>query len=783
MKISTNMLSRYFKRPLTAEQLFKITNEYITEVESLTPLLEVDNLVVGYVKSVERHQNAEKLFVCQVDVGENTVEQIVCGADNVRAGQYVCVAKVGAVLPGDFEIKAVQIRGVQSNGMICSLEELGFDEKLVDSRYQGGIYYFDEPKEIGSDAVKALNLAQFSLELDLTPNRTDLLSVLGFAYDLGAAVNEKVTAIEPEVIELGPENPLKVIIEDQGCLRYYARYLDNIKVKPSPMWLQADLIASGIRPINNVVDVTNYVLLELGTPLHAFDADKFATDQIVVRKAKDLEEVITLDEQIRILKTDDIVITNGNKTTAIGGVMGLLNTAVDSKTTKIILEAATFDSTRIRQTSRRLDLVSDSSIRFERGIDELRVRTAINRAAELLVQVADARVYKTIKFAGQPFDRPTIISLTAKEVNKYLGTELEKTELKSILKRLNIIEAKPDSYLIPSYRNDVKIKADLIEEVARIYGYNNIPTTLPKNAEIGGYTNKQLFIKQIRKQLKYLGFNEAINYSLTVADNLNLYQDSSQEKVKLVNPLRDDRVCLRQSLINGLVDNVKYHLSRQHDNLKFFEVGSVYYRDYEPTQLAAIINGKFIDGAFTQNDLTTDFYLIKGILENIFKLYEINVIFIKVTIVKGFHPGIAAKILLNDEKIGFIGKIHPAILIDSYAFEVDLDKMFNQIEPQADFKTISRFPSISRDLAVVIDKNISAGKIIELLKQTTRKYLTSIKVFDRYEDVKLGEDKISLAFRLTFNAKDRTLETNDVDKLMKSVVFRLEKELKAEIRQ
>lgn len=478
MKISTHMLKKYVTVP-DNEKLSELTNQHITEIESLTPLLEVDNLVVGYVKECVKHSNSDHLSVCKVDIGTK-IEQIVCGAPNVKAGQYVVVAKVGAILPGNFEIKEANIRGVDSSGMICSLHELGVENKDIAEEFKEGIYYFDYQPKVGSNAVEALNFNQSSLEISITPNRSDLLSVLGFAYDLGAVLNEKVVNDEPEFEENGPENPLQVKILDDGCKRYYARYLDNIIIKPSPMWLQADLIASGIRPINNVVDVTNYVLLEYGTPLHAFDADKFGSNTIVVKPATDLYEVITLDEQTRILRSNDITITNGRVPKALGGVMGLLNSAIDQDTKKIILEAAWFEPNRVKETSSRLGLESDSSLRFEKGVDEIRVRTALNRAAELLIEVAGARVYKNISFAGQPFEKPTIIKITANETNKLLDTSFSDADIKAILKKLNIIETKPNNYLMPSYRKDLVIKEDLIEEIARLYGYNNLATKMPK---------------------------------------------------------------------------------------------------------------------------------------------------------------------------------------------------------------------------------------------------------------------------------------------------------------
>lgn len=782
MKIATSMLKRFIKQIPADHELYELTNQYITEVESMERLLSMDKLVVGYVKERLDHPNSDHLSLCQVDLGDHT-QQIVCGASNVDAGQYVVVALEGAILPGDFEIKAVTIRGVESRGMICSLNELGLDEKYIDDRFKDGIFYFDKPQKIGANALEALNFDQVSLELDLTPDRSDLLSVLGFAYELGAVLNQKIVVPEITVIENGPYNPLKVIIEDEGCKRYYARYIDNITIEPSPMWMQSALIASGIRPINNVVDVTNYVLLELGTPLHAFDADKFGSETIVVKPAKDLDEVISLDEQPRILRKSDITITNGIEAVAIGGVMGLLNTAVDETTTKIILEAAWFEPERVKQTAARLDLHSDSSLRFEKNVDEIRVLQAINRAAQLLTEISNARVYKEVSFEGKPFNRPTLITLKPEDVNRLLGTQLPHSEVKALLKRLNIIETKPHIYLIPSYRKDLTIKEDLIEEVGRIYGFNQIDSILPTFNSIGRYSTRQKHLNTIRTQMIGLGFNEVINYSLINKETIHTYVPTNQDVIEVLSPLSDDKKALRHSLVNGLVHNVGYHLSRQMDDLKFFEMGSTYFTGSEPMMLSAIINGKYVSNSLEKNEIISDYLLIKGVLENITDKLGVELEFKKENTIPGYHPGICAKVIYQKETIGYIGKIHPTILEDAFAFEINLEKILTSIEPLKAFESVSKYPSITRDLSIIIDNSVEISRIMQLIRQTTRRYLTDLSLFDVYEDEKIGPDKKSLAFTMTFNSKEQTLQTNDVDKMMNSVIFRLEKELKAQIRK
>ncbi len=781
MKISTNMIKK-FVGEISNEQLYELTNNYIIEVESLTPLVNTTGLVVGYVKESEKLPGSDHLSICKVDV-KDEVKQIVCGAGNVKAGQYVIVALEGTLLPGNFLIKPTTIRGVDSNGMICSLEELGFDEKNIADEYKDGIYYFKTPQEIGSDALKALNLDQATLELGITPNRSDLLSVLGFSYDLGAVLNKKIKYIEPEVIESDKENPLKVTIEDNGCKRYYARYLDNIKVGSSPDWLKADLLASGIRPINNVVDITNYVLLELGTPLHAFDALKFGSNEIVVKRAKNLSEVITLDEERRTLKKEDITITNGSEVKAIGGVMGLLNSEIDDNTTTVILEAAWFEPSRIKKTAKRLNLESDSSVRFEKGVDELRVLTALNKAAEMMQQIAGARVYRNVSFAGEPFDRPTLITLEPNDVNKLLGTSFTKLEVKDILKRLNIIETKPNIYLIPNYRKDLKIKEDLVEEVGRIYGFNNLETNLPSITNMGKRTKEQTLTSLIRNHFIHLGFNEVINYSLIKESDVYLFKEKEEKIVSVLQPMSEDKKSLRQSLINGLVNNVNYHLKRQQENVAFLEIGRTYYENKEINNLGLIIQGEFISGNHLTDKVESNFFSLKGILKTLENLLDIDFRYEKIKNIKGMHPGVLAKIVINDEEIGLIGQIHPNILKDSYALELNLDLLIKNTNLKVDYQPVSKYPSITRDISLIIDKTVLNDKITNIIKQTGRKELINIELFDYYLDEKLAENLVSLAYRLTFNSSEKTLLKEDIDKIIRSIHIRLERELGAKIKQ
>lgn len=780
MKISTHMLKTLMHE--VPNNLKELTNGYITEIESYDALVTATGLVTGHVLTCVDHPNSDHLHITTVDLGNGLVEQIVCGAPNVAAGQYVIVATPGAILPGNFEIKRSKIRGVESNGMICSLRELGIEDKYVEDTYKEGIYFFKEAVLVGADPLALLNLNQDSMELSLTPNRSDLLSVLGFAYDLSAVLNKKLTYHEETPLESDNLNPVVVQNETEGCYRYFARTLNHIQVKSSPEWLRSDLIASGIRPINNVVDVTNYVMLQLGVPLHAFDRRKFETDKVVIRNAKEGEEVVTLDGVKRQLKSRDIVITNGLYPVALAGVMGLENTMVDVETTSIILEAASFDPKRIGETSKRLDLRSDSSLRFERGIDETRVRMAINKAASMLAELAHAEVTKEIAMTGLPYPKPVKVELHVEKVNKTLGIKLDEAGLRDILKRLNIIPVAEHMYLIPSYRNDLRIPADLIEEVARIYGLNNIPMTLPKTNQLGAYSLRQNQVLKFRRILRHLGYNEVINYSLLKTHEVNVFTQKSEDIISILHPLSEDKKSLRHSLLNGLLDNARYHASRQINDLKVFEIGKTYFSHEEPLHLSALLMGSYQQIGWSKEQIQSSFFVLKGQLDAILAHFDLFATYEKESVIEGFHPGVCAKVLIQNQPIGYIGKLHPSLEVDAYAFELNLERLLGFIEAQPKFEVISKYPNITRDLAFLVDRNIEVGKITKLIEQTARKFLVDLKLFDLYRDDKLGVNKQSLAYNLTFNSKEKTLEAADVDKLMKSIVNRLQFEFKAELR-
>ena len=784
MKIIQSMLKKWVNVP---ENIFEITNQKIIEVESFKPLNPSTNLVIGKVLTCVDHPNSDHLHVTTVDLG-NRVDQIVCGATNVAAGQYVVVAQVGTVLPGDFQIKSSKIRGVDSNGMICSLKELGLDDKIIPEAFKDGIYYFDSPKKIGTPGLEALSLEGWVMELKLTPNRGDLLSILGFAYDLATMTNQKVVLPSYKIKEEGSKNPLSIEIKSEGCGRYYARHFESLVIKESPWWLKSALLASDIKPINNVVDISNYVLIEYGTPLHTFDAKKVSSDYILVRDAKNGEKVISLDGIERELESSDVVITNGKEPIAIAGVMGLANTMIDEHTTSVILEAAYFEPKRIQKTSKRLNLRSDSSLRFERGIDDERVYLGMERATELLIELADAKVSKGVAKAIHHEVKNPSIQVSKSYFNESLGVVIDEKELISYFEDYNYTyKIEKNDYIItaPSYRTDILINADLVEEIARIYGLDRIPMKSIDAPLQGKLTYKQKRLRAIRHHLANLGLNEVITYSLLEPTKVHRYNHMG-EPVTLLMPLSEDKKTLRQSLVHGLLEAVSYNQSRQQSSVAIFEMGNCFAKDIETYHLGIAMSGAWHKNPWNKEVFKPDYFTVKGIIDSVFNPLGIYFDYVPTSKTDAFHPYKQSNIIYNKHVLGQIAEIHPteakALGIDTTIIcEINLKSLLEE-ESKIDYKPISRFPNISRDLAVVVDEKITAHDLISMIRQTVKKNLVSIDLFDVYQGSHIESGKKSIAFNLVFNDTDKTLATEDVDLLMKKITGRLSFSFQAVVR-
>lgn len=776
---------------LITEEIVEKLSLYSIEVESVSKVVDGTNLVVGYVESCVPHPNSDHLSLCQVDVGNEKL-QIVCGAPNVRAGQHVIVAKEGAELPGGFKIKRAKIRGVESNGMICSLNELGLENKFVPEEYQDGIFHFPEKAEIGSNALAALNLDDEVIELDLTPNRGDLLSMLGVAIEASAIFNRPLKPLAFKAAQESPTAELNVINEAPGCIGYYGQVVKNVEIKPSPWWLISRLIAYGIRPINNVVDITNYILVLFGQPLHAFDYDELGKD-IVIRNANPGEKIITLDEIERELNEADIVITDGRKPVAIAGVMGGEESGIGPNTKNIVIEAAVFDPRSVRATSERLGLKSDSSLRFEKGVDINTTKLALDYTCYLLEELAGGEI-STRAFAGVAEIAPRKIEISARDVEKLLGINIPSGEIKAILNRLGFEVIGNGDFLVsvPNRRPDIAIKADLIEEIARIYGYDKITGTIPVNKSLGGLSYMQKQRREIKRTLRGLGLSETYTYSLLPEKETDkfLFFNPDKETISVLMPITQDHKFLRRALVPGLVANAKYSHSRKLKDLALFEIGNVFYRDgdyHEEERLGLLISGKFSETSWRGESEKADFYLLKGILETLFAKLGIKVSFRSPDKpLKELHPGKTAEMIYEGETIGYLGALHPEFaeaedLDEVYVSELRLAPILGRTAQPVKFEEYSKVPSVERDIAIVVPKDLPVGDVISELENLKNTLLSKITVFDIYTGEKIGSEEKSIAINLEFSAT-QTLSDELVNQKLKMILKHLKEKFNASLR-
>lgn len=779
MKIIENNLKKFINVP---NDIYDLTNDYITEVESFIIPFDMKNLVVGRVLELEKHENADTLSVTKVDLGNGNIQQIVCGASNVKKGQSVIVATEGAILPGDFKIKKSKIRGVESNGMICSLQELGFKEEAISDLYKEGIYFFEEDQTPGANPFELLAINGFTLELDLTPNRGDLLSHYGYARDLAAAINGQITLPKVEFKESVEENPLSVKIESVNTNSYYARYFKNVSIKESPLWLTNFLNQVGVKPVNNVVDITNYILFTYGIPMHAFDALKFGSKEIVVKDNKDKITVLTLDEEEHNLTGGEILITNGKNIKALGGVMGLDNSKIDNNTKEVILEVASFSKEVTRETSKKLNLKSDSSLRFERGIDENIMMQAFDHATLLINELANAEVLKKIsKVELKTFINPKI-DVNVDKVITLTGDDLNKDVIINILERLNYqIEINEDNLIVqaPSYRHDILIFEDVLEEVIRIYGMNNIKNKPMLTTSSKGLSTKQKEIREVRSYLSSVGLDEVINYSLKANTNIKDFDDLGHV-VEVLKPMSNDRIALRQSLINGLIETKSYNLNHSNKDINIFEIGNVFSKGREEKKIAVLLSTNPNYNTWKKTDRTIDFYYLSGLLSNVLDLLNIDYKLVKSDNVN-LHPHQQADIIVGKEKVGIIGKVHPKVIEnDSFIFEINYDLL--KRNKSFKYEMTSKYPTVERDIAFLIKEDVLVSEIIEKINQTARKNLVKLELFDIYKGSHTKEGYQSLAFKLTLSDDNKTLTTDDINKIVSRVLKRLEFEYQIEIR-
>ncbi|RPF55418.1 phenylalanine--tRNA ligase subunit beta [Aquisalibacillus elongatus] len=807
MLVSRKWLEQYVDLSnISTDDLAEKMTKSGLEVEEVTgPALDDENVVVGYVEQCEQHPNADKLNLCQVNVGEDELLQIVCGAPNVAQGQYVVVAKPGAVLPGGFRIKKAKLRGETSNGMICSLQELGYDEKYVPEQFKDGIYVFDEDVTVGEAACPLLNLDDEVIEIELTANRSDCLSLIGVAYDVAAMYDKDIHLPQPEVdISSGSSSDyISVKIDDEEANPYYGAWiLKDLTIRQSPLWLQNRLISAGIRPINNVVDVTNYILMEYGQPLHAFDYDRFGSKEVVTRLANEGETIKTLDGEERTLSSHHLVITNGEEPHAIAGVMGGEESEVQEDTTTILLEAAYFSPGVVRQGSKDHGLRSEASARFEKGIDITRVKEAATRAAQLLSEVADGEVLGNLVEEGSTEKDPINVSFTQDEINARIGADISIDDMKQIIKRLRFnyeLDGQTFTVESPARRQDIVIKEDMVEEIARLYGYDRIPYTLPVGVrDKGGLTKRQKLIREVNDYLQSAGLNESLTYSLTKAEWSTRFvspeiQNQNLSPIGLSLPMTDLHSHLRLSAVPELLSSLQYNVARNQYDVALYEIGSVFLQ-HEPrkqpeenVRLTAAVTGHWENHPWQGIKVPADFFVVKGVLEGLFNHFLDGQVEFEKAELEDMHPGQTAVMKLNGETMGYVGQIHPIVqrefdLQETFVFDVDLDRVLDETDDGEDYRAITKYPTIAQDLAFVVDRELPAKQLEQAIYEQGQPHLESVKVFDVYQGEHMEEGKKSIAFNLIFQNDERTLKDEEIEETRQAIVQHLETEYQAVLR-
>ena len=749
----------------------------------------IDNLTIGEVVECIDHPDSDHLHICQVNIGDK-ITQIVCGAPNVRKGLKVIVALPGAILPGNFEIKASKIRGEESNGMLCALYELGLEEK-TEENYNKGIEELGSDAKVGTDPLVYLKLEDAIYELDIHKHRNnDCYYHIGFAYEISAVLNKKVKMPEISYNEIEDDisNHFDLEIKTKKCPYYLAKMVTDVEIKESPDFIKKRLTSAGMRPINNVVDISNYVMLEYGQPLHFFDKEKLG-NKIIVRDAEENETITTLDEKERTLSVNDIVISNEEEAIAIAGVMGGQNTEVDKNTKTILIESAIFDPVSIRYTAANQNLKSEASIRFGKGLNYEYTDLAINRACQLLEKYANAKVLKGIVKYDTVDKKEKIVKFKSEDINKMLGITISKEDTEKELNRLDFkYEIENDEFIvtIPKRRLDIDPNInDIAEEIGRLYGYNNLVSTLPKtNIRRGGYVGDVKYRKEFSKRLRTLGLNETKTYTLTSPDMAITFNYENKENAVLPNPMSIDKSVIRTTLIPSLINVYNYNKTRKVEDIMLYEISKTYDKKYnEDIKICILMKGNYITNKWQNNKIKTDFYVIKGIIENLLDYAGFkNRYEFQIDNIPNMHPGMSARILLDREPLGIIGRVHPSTLKDEvYIAEISLTKLIKPIKP-IKYKESSKYPEIKKDMAFIVDKDTSSKELETEIKKAGGRLLTNIDVFDVYTGENVKENEKSIAYNLTFSSTEKTLTDEEVMEVFNNIINKVETKLNAKLR-
>ncbi|MEJ6400526.1 phenylalanine--tRNA ligase subunit beta [Nicoliella lavandulae] len=804
MLVSYKWLKEYLDLTVPVDELAEKIERTAVEVDGVVkPSAGLKKLVVGEVVSMEPHPDSDHLNVCQVDIGEDEPIQIVCGAPNVQPGKKVITAVHGARVAGNMKIKRSKMRGVQSNGMLCALDEIGFDKSVVPAEWADGIYFLPDDAKLGADVYPYLGMDDELIDLDVTPNRGDMLSIYGTAHELAAIYDLPLNLDHPDLKENGDAQTSDLIqasVDDAIAPNYNVRVLSNVKVQPSPLWIQIRLWNAGIKPINNVVDATNYMMLKYGQPMHAYDMDKLNGHQLNVRYAKAGEQLKTLNENDNELTTDDIIVADAERPVALAGVMGGFDSQVTADTKNVVLESATFDSVKVRKTAQRHLIHTDASQRFERGVDHATVREAMDAAAEMISHDGDAEVAKGIVTASDDHLAPVKVMTTTARINQVLGTALSTAEITNIFERLGFSVAEQGTELVvtvPVRRLDIQIQADLFEEVARIYGYDNLPSTLPvSRTTVGSLTEKQHLIRKTRHTLEAAGLTHAISYALTSADKAASFMMRESASTSLSFPMSSDHTTLRMNLISGLLNDIAYNQARSVNDVALYEQGRVFYKDsadqdrpVEVEHVAGAITGTLTNASWNHRPSAVDFYQLKGIVDLFLAELSVagDVEYQATDQYPDMHPGRTANVLIHGHQVGFIGQVHPNVAKEykikpTYVFEFDLQQLIDMPKQEQQYHVISKYPSVSRDIAMLVDKSVTNEQIVAVIKKRGGAFLTNVHLFDLFEGKGIPEGKKSIAYSLTYQNPNDTMVDDDVNKAFEKVTKALVNEFDVTIR-
>lgn len=811
MQVSIKWLKDYIDFTETPEQLAdKLTMAGIPVENVIDPGEGLEKVVTGRIEKIEPHQNSDHLQICTMNVGTGENLIIVTGAPNVAEGQVVPVAMVGAHLPNGMKIAKGKLRGVMSCGMLCSAQELKLDLEKLPPEQKNGIFILPADTPVGIPAKDVLGLNDVVLEFELTANRADCFSVFGLVREIAAITGNKPHFPEIAVNENDGTNLPDVfsvkIADPDLCTRFSTRMLKNVKIAPSPEWMQQRLEGAGIRSINNVVDVTNFVMIELGHPMHAYDYDEIAGHKLIARRAVEGEELHTLDDTSRKAKGEMLVIADTEKAAGLAGIMGGFETEITDKTTTVVLESADFYGPCIRRTARACGLSSEASGRFERGIDSETTIKALDRAAQLLQDMGACTVCQGIVDVYPNPKQPTQVTFTTKQINDHLGTDLTKETMLDIVERVgfNVISDEDDTVTVavPSWRNDVTCMADISEEIARLYGFDKIKVSLPDGQCMQGtQSNKQTFIDAVKASLSAQGLCETISFALTNEtsfDKLNVPADSKlRSAVPIMNPLSDDYPLVRTTLLSSVFDNLTRNLSRQNDDVALFEVGSVFFPKAMPitelpneiVKIAGAITGRRCVQGWNQSNDAVDFYDAKGIIEELLDDLRVTRYTVEAGEHFAMHPGKTAVFKKGRDVIATVGEVHPAVLAaygiskPVYIFELDATTVMRYTAKDLKYKALPKYPATSRDLAMLVDTNINAADIEKAMTKAAGQNLTQITLFDVYTGKQVEAGKKSLAFSLTFQSNDKTLTDAEIDPAIEKIISKLQKDFNANLRK